>query len=108
MNAIAKNSYVEQAKLAQVTSFERAKQRLENGQSISGYALMSPTEVLAVIETVGPDARLEELLTHYVAPPVYLTARELMRDLLNAEDYRSRMYDNIVRVHYSEDFADGR
>jgi hypothetical protein len=75
-------------------------------KGVKGYALHGVSgSVLGIIETLGPDKRLEELLSQYTAPPVYFTARELMRDLLNVEDYRSTVYDNIVRVHYAEDFA---
>jgi hypothetical protein len=72
---------------------------------LKGYALTGSDGVLGFIETMGPHPRIEELLTQYAAPPVYFTARELMRDLLNSEDYRSDIYDAIVRVYYPEDFA---
>lgn len=90
-----------------VTGFFAGSLKLKDGREANGYLLMPPSRyrALAVIETLGPDKRLEERLVQYTAPPVYLTARELMRDLLNAEDYRSTIYDNIVRVHYEEDFA---
>lgn len=75
-------------------------------QPVKGYALMNGAQRLGFIETTGPLQRIEELLTDYTDPSsAFRTPRELMRELLNAEDYRSNIYDVIVRVYYSEDFA---
>lgn len=77
---------------------------LKNGRKVNGYLLNGDGgEQLALIETTRPHPRIEELLMHYAATSVY-QARALMRDLLNTEDYRSDIYDVIVRVHYAEDF----
>lgn len=90
----------------QVTGFEVATQRVKGKPlAVKGYALNSDTKRLGFIETTQPLPRIEELLTQYTAPGVYFTARELMRDLLNVEDYRSPIYDAIVRVYYPEDFT---
>jgi hypothetical protein len=89
-----------------VRDFEAATQRVKGrDKPVKGYALMSDTRVLAFIETTQPHERLEELLEQYASGETPLFARELMRDLLNVEDYRSTVYDVIVRVYYSEDFA---
>jgi hypothetical protein len=75
-------------------------------EPVKGYALMNGATVLGFIETTKPLARVEELLTGYTDPAGrFRTPRELMRELLNAEDYRSPIYDVIVRVYYAEDFA---
>lgn len=71
---------------------------------VRGYALSSQTRTLALIETTESMPRIEELLSFYSLHGRPRTARELMRSLLNHEDYRSRIYDVIVRVHYEEDF----
>ena len=71
---------------------------------VKGYALMSGGKgLLGFIETTGPNPRVEELLHQYTEPGSLRTARQLMRELLNAEDYRSPIYDAIVRVYYTED-----
>lgn len=89
-----------------VRGFQPATQRVKGRDGIvKGYALMSDTKVLAFIETTQPHERLEELLDQYTSGEVPLFARELMRDLLNVEDYRSAIYDVIVRVYYAEEFA---
>lgn len=90
-----------------VTGWNPSKIRVKSrkGSALRGYALTGPDGVLGFIETTKPHPRIEELLKQYTAPPVYFTARELMRDLLNVEDYRSDIYDAIVRVYYPEDFA---
>lgn len=69
-----------------------------------GYTVTGDDGVLGFIETTGPVPRVEELLAQYAAAGTF-TARGLMRDLLNAEDYRSEIYDAIVRVYYPEDFT---
>lgn len=89
-----------------VTGWNPAQIRAKKYKGVlNGYALTGPNGMLGFIETIRPLPRLEELLTRYTLPPVYLTARELMRDLLTVEDYRSEVYDVIVRIHYTEDFA---
>lgn len=72
---------------------------------VKGYALLNGSRLLGFIETTQPHPRIEELLEQYTDPRGLFTARTLMRELLNAEDYRSPIYDVIVRVYYSEDFA---
>jgi hypothetical protein len=95
---------VSAAWMKQVRAYTRGTQRI-GGRNVGGYMLSNERGgQLAFIETLRPMPRIEELLDGYVEPPAYFTARQLMRTLLNAEDYRSEIYDVIVRVHYVEDF----
>lgn len=73
------------------------------GLHVHGYLLMNGRRVLALIETLKPDARIVGHLKRLTAAK-RLKAREVMRQLLGAEDYMSTMYDNIVRVHYAEEW----
>lgn len=86
-----------------VIGFSKAKGFRIKGRDVNGYTLTDGVTVMAVIETLYPMPRIEDLLTHYSAAGVF-NARELMRTLLNSEDYRSPIYDAIVRIHYREDF----
>lgn len=87
-----------------VNGWEPATQRVKGRDApLRGYALMNDYAVLGFIETLYPLPRLQELLDERRLRG--MTARELMRDILNAEDYQSHIYDAIVRVYYPEDFA---
>lgn len=86
-----------------VTGWLTTKLRVK-GRTLSGYVLTGDNGVLGFINTLGPHPRIEELLADYAVRGTF-TARGLMRDLLNAEDYRSTIYDAMVRVYYPEDFA---
>jgi hypothetical protein len=97
--------------LRKVTGWHAATVRVK-GRKRKGYALTSPTGVVGFIETLGPHPRIEQLLNEYTDVPLdfpgavdFFEPRELMRDLLNAEDYRSDIYDAIVRVYYAEELA---
>lgn len=88
-----------------VTGFHPASITVR-GVKRKGYVLTGQRGVLGFIETLGPHQRIEELLTVYTQPGgIGSTARQLMRDLLNAEDYRSDIYDFIVRVYYAEELS---
>lgn len=74
-----------------------------HGRKIRGYVLIGKGgRTLAVIETLKPDARIVSHLTRLVERP--MVARAVMRSLLGAEDYTSDLYDNIVRVHYADEW----
>lgn len=90
-----------------IGGWEAGEQRVKGRTgTVKGYALKRGAKTLGFIETTQPMKRIEELLEQYTAPHNRRrTARELMRGLLNSEDYRSNIYDVIVRVYYSEDFA---
>lgn len=107
MNAQTQDIYavVADSIFGKVTGFHPAT-AIVKGVKRKGYVLTGPGGVLGFIETLGPDARLAELLTTYTTSQDNpLTARQLMRDLLNVEDYRSTIYDNIVRVYYAEELT---
>lgn len=78
------------------------------GRPVRGYVLERPVAgrashaPLAFIETLAPSPRLVQLIEQCI--PFGVTARECIRTVLNAEDYRSGLYDNIVRVYYPEDW----
>lgn len=95
------------APVGELVSWWKTSERKVKGrtQPVKGYALMHGSQMLGFIETTMPLPRIEELLEQYTSPHSFHTARELMRELLNAEDYRSNIYDVIVRVYYTEDFA---
>lgn len=107
MNAQTQDIYADAAEkifaAATVTGWNAAVYKLK-GVKRKGYVLTGRAGVLGFIETLGPHARIEELLAQY-AVRADMTARELMRDLLNAEDYRSDIYDFIVRVYYAEELT---
>lgn len=91
---------------AELVSWWKAGTHLmKNHGTVKGYALLHGSRLLGFIETTQPHPRIEELLEQYTDPRGLFTARTLMRELLNAEDYRSPIYDVIVRVYYAEDFA---
>jgi hypothetical protein len=97
---------VSASQLKLVRSFRQAQQRVNSRkETLYGYALENMQgDRLGFIETTMPHARIDELLMQYCEPPVFFTARQLMRDLLNKEHHLSDIYNCIVRVYYVEDF----
>lgn len=74
-----------------------------------GYILKSFLGLpIALIEVLAEDSRIPEAINARLTIAGNrgraLSARELVRALLRAADCHSTMYDNIVRVHYAEDF----
>jgi hypothetical protein len=74
------------------------------GKPMRGYLITGDAGVLGFIETSRQMIRIEELLNRYTKG-CDMTAQEVMRTLLNSEDYRSEIYDVILRVHYTEDLT---
>lgn len=70
-----------------------------NGRKTLGYRLSNGKHDVAFIETLKHDDRIGAHLTRYVNG--VNAARTIVRALLNAEDYTSTIYDQIVRVHYA-------
>lgn len=103
MNAQVKIHYSAASEI--VTGWDVASPKSGPRRGRRGYVVTNNAgDPLAFIETLWPHPRIEELLAQYAVAGTF-TARGLMRDLLNAEDYRSDIYDAIVRVYYPEDFA---
>lgn len=89
-----------------VTNFDFA-QRSVNGKTLSGYVLRNVYDRDVAFIHADQHPRIAELLKAYVkANHTGLetrNAREMMRALLNSEDFRSPIYDKIFRVYYADE-----
>lgn len=88
-----------------VTHFQFAMRKVGN-KELRGYILVAGTTEVAFIHAERY-ARIGELLERYCASKQW-QAKALMRDLLNAEDFNSPVYDKIFRVYYEGEFVVGR
>lgn len=97
------------ASLAPVSGVDFRTLAHRGAGQVTGYALLSgrvPRQTaVALIEVTEADARIGVYLERAVQVSGTLTARQIVRNLLNMFDYRSTVYDKIVRVHYREEFA---
>lgn len=88
--------------MMKVTGFKKDQTRNVDGKPLKGFVITSGAAELAFIHA-DFHTRIESLLRQYTSAGTY-TACELMRALLNAEDFNSPIYDRIFRVYYVGEF----